>query len=123
MAPSPSALSPLEFAVVYDSLRFSLEPLQRFFLNKLYLDGDAELRGKTLLDGFLELALLFHLVKEHRLRHLNIDRRIIKGALAINDDLIVRGNTFDLEQHVLDLLWKNIHTANDQHVVGSAVDP
>src|SRR5512143_3825743 len=105
--------SSLEFSVVNNPFCFSLKSLNRFLFHELHLDRYTEFRGQPFFYGFLEFALLLHFVEEYLFRYFDEHRGLIERTLAVDNDLVMRGDAFDLEQYRLDLLRKDVHAAND----------
>ena len=64
--------------------------VHRVPLDEPHLEGHAELRREAPLEGLPELRLEPDLVEEDRLGHLDQDRRLVEGVLALHDDLVAR---------------------------------
>ncbi|MBT9139810.1 MAG: hypothetical protein DDT30_00382 [Dehalococcoidia bacterium] len=62
----------------------------------------------------------FYLIRKHPLRYFHLDFQQIKVALSGYYQLIMGFGFANFQQHTFHLSWKNVYTANNNHIIAAA---
>jgi hypothetical protein len=109
-------------SLVYYALALALKTFQGLLLYKLDCHADTELGIELPFNGIDKGPLLAHLIGEQGLLDLHHHCSPILMVLALDNDSIMGFGAVYVKKDGLDLGGKDVHTLDDQHIIGASQD-